>query len=110
MFDSNLFERLFARVEIDPETDCHLWQGQTDGKADPYGRTTFKGQTIGAHIAMWRALKGKVRKGFEIDHKCTRRLCINIEHLQEVTGKRNSRLREKRKPHKGNVFKCLAIK
>ena len=110
MFDQTLFDRLFERVEICPETGCHYWQGQTDGKEDPYGRTTYKGQTIGTHIAMWKAVKGKIRKGYQIDHKCTRRLCINIEHLQEVTGKRNAKLREKRKRHKHDVFKCLAIR
>lgn len=110
MFDQALFDRLFSRVTIDPETGCHLWQGQTDGKEDPYGRTTYKGQTIATHIAMWKAIIGRIRKGFEIDHKCTRRLCINIDHLQEVTSLRNQRLRVKRSKHKHDVFKCLAIK
>jgi hypothetical protein len=110
MFDQALFERLFARVYVVPETGCHVWQGQTDGKETPYGRTTYKGQTIGAHIAMWKACNGRIRKGFQIDHKCTNRLCIRIEHLQEVTNLKNQRLRVKRAKHKGDVFRCLAVK
>jgi len=109
MFDQALHDRIAARCVRDDETGCLLWQGQTDGDPDdPYGRTTYKGQTIAVHIAMFKAKKGKIRKGFQIDHKCTRRLCV--EHLQEVTGKKNARLREKRKKHKHDVFKCIAIK
>ncbi len=111
MLDQKLFDRLFARVEIDPLSNCHIWTGQDDGDPiDPYGRTTYKGQTVGTHIAMWKACKGKIRKGFQIDHRCTRRKCINIDHLQEVTNKRNQRLRVKRSNHKHDIFKCLAIK
>jgi hypothetical protein len=111
MFDQTLFDRLFSRVIIDPITGCHLWQGQTDGKEDPYGRTTYKGQTIGVHVAMWKACKGpRIPKGYDIDHGCVQRLCINIDHLQMVTKLKNQRLRVKRARHKGDVFRCLAVK
>lgn len=115
MFDQTLFDRLIARVIVvhhddNPAHDCHIWNGQTDGKEDPYGRTSYKGQTIGAHIAMWKAVVGKIRKGFNVDHKCCNRLCIRIEHLQEVTALKNQRLRVKRSKHKGDVFRCLAVK
>lgn len=109
MLDQQLFDRLFARCIVN-EHGCHIWQGQTDGKPDPYGRTTLKGITIATHIAMWWAHKGKPRKGMQIDHRCAVRLCINIEHLQERSNLKNSRLREKRKKHKGNVLMCLAVK
>lgn len=111
MHDQALFDRLIARTVLDPATGCRLWQGQTDGDPDdPYGRTTYKGQTIGVHKAMFKAAKGKIRKGFDVDHKCTRRLCIEIEHLQDVTGLKNQRLRVKRAKHKGDVIRCLAVK
>lgn len=110
MKDQDTYDRIMARTVLDPETGCRIWQGQTDGKDDPYGRTTYKGQTIAVHLALWRAKKGKIRKGYEIDHKCTRRLCCEFDHYQEVTRKKNARLREKRKPHKHDVIKCLACK
>lgn len=115
MFDQALFDRLFNRVIIvkhdeNPDHDCHIWNGQTDGKEDPYGRISYKGQTIGTHVAMWKANKGKIRKGFHIDHKCLNRLCIRLTHLQEVTGLKNQRLRVKRAKHRGNMLMCLAVK
>lgn len=111
MFDQTLFDRLMANSYVHPTTGCRIWQGQTDGdKDDPYGRTTYKGQTIAAHRAMWKACKGKFRKGYDIDHGCTTRLCINFDHLKEVTKLKNQRLKHKRKKHKGDVFRCLAVK
>lgn len=110
MFDQALFDRLMSFVQVNPVTGCHLWTGQTDGKEDPYGRTTYKGQTIAAHRAMWKACRGLFRKGFDVDHRCTVRLCINYDHLKEVTKLKNQRLKHKRKKHKGDVFKCLAVR
>lgn len=113
MFDQALFDRLFANVIVCEVTGCHLWQGSTDGKKDKtnvYGRTSWRGYTIAAHIAMWWAHKGRPRKGMQIDHKCAVTLCINIDHLQERSNLKNARLREKRKKHKGDVLKCLAVR
>lgn len=112
MLDQALYDRLIANTTLDAN-GCRLWQGRTDGKKDKtnvYGRTSFKGQTIGAHIAMWWAHKGRPRKGMQIDHRCNNTLCIEIEHLQERTNLKNSRLREKRKKFKGDVARCLGVK
>lgn len=111
--NQKLFDRLFARVMIDEITGCHIWQGQTEGKRspDPYGRTTLYSTTIATHIAMWYAVHGKLpKKGYHVDHRCTVRLCINIDHLQLRTRKKNMQLREKRKKYKGNPLLCLAVK
>jgi len=108
--NQKLFDRLYARVIID-ENGCHIWQGQTDGRPDPYGRTTLYSTTIATHIAIWFAKHGKLpKKGWHVDHRCTVRLCINLDHLQLRTLKKNMQLREKRKKHKGNVILCLAVK
>lgn len=109
MFDQALFDRLESRVQLDTVTGCKIWQGQTDGKADPYGRVSHKGCTIGAHIASWKANKGRIPKGYDIDHGCNVRLCIEISHLKPVTKLRNQRLKSKRAKHKGNALKCLSV-
>lgn len=110
MFDKKLFDRLMSRVWINPLTGCHIWQGQTDGKPDPYGRVSYKSVTIGAHIAMWKSVFGRIPKGYDVDHGCNTRLCINIEHLKPVTVLKNQRLKAKRAKHKGDVLKCLEVK
>lgn len=110
----NLIDKVYANCVIDPETGCRIWQGRTDGKDDPYGRMTHKGQTIAPHVAVMKAKlqrEGKkLPRGKQVDHKCTRRLCCEETHLQPVTNLKNQRLRVKRAKHKGNIFKCLAVK
>lgn len=109
-----MFEELYNRIKanclVDPVTGCHLWQGQTDGKEDPYGRTSYRGQTIATHIGVFKAKKGRIKKGYDVDHKCNRRLCCNEDHLQQVTKSRNNKLRIKRAKHRDDVFRCLAVK
>jgi hypothetical protein len=110
MFDQALFDRLESRVLLDPVTGCKIWQGQTDGKEDPYGRVSYKGQTIGAHIAMWKAVFGKIRKGYDVDHGCNVRLCIEYTHLKPVTKLKNQRLRQKRSKYRTDALKCLEVR
>lgn len=109
MFDE-LYERIVANCIRDEVTGCLLYQGNTDGKDDPYGRISYRGTTIATHIGVWKKHKKRIRKGYDIDHRCVRRLCCEIEHLQEVTKKKNAKLREKRKKYRDDVFRCLAAK
>lgn len=109
-----LFSRIMANTVHDPETGCRIWQGQTDGRDDPYGRITHKGQTLATHIGVMKAVlhrQGKkLPKGKQVDHKCTRRLCCEETHLQPVTNLKNQRLKKRRAKHKGNIMRCLEIR
>jgi hypothetical protein len=110
----NLIDRVYANTVLDPDTGCRIWQGQTDGKADPYGRMTVKGQTVAVHIAVMRGklqrMGKKLPKGWDVDHKCTVRLCCNAEHLQPVTKLKNQRLKHKRAKYKGDALRCLEVR
>lgn len=113
MYDE-LYERIVARCVRDEVTGCLVWQGPTDGKElkgqDPYGRISYRGNKIATHIGVYRAKKGRIPKGKEVDHGCVNSLCCEFTHLVAVTKLKNQRLRVKRSKHKGDVFKCLAIK
>lgn len=109
MFEE-LYNRIKANCVVDPVTGCHLWQGGTDGKDDPYGRISHRGITIATHIGVFKHKKGRIPKGKDVDHKCVRRLCCNEDHLQAVTKKKNAKLREKRKKYRDDVFRCIAAR
>lgn len=109
MFDE-VYERIMARCVLDPVTGCKLWQGGTDGRDPPYGRISFRGRTIATHLVVWKKHKGKIPRGKQVEHGCNRRLCCEIDHYTVVTPKRNSKLREKRKKHRHDALKCLAVK
>lgn len=110
MYDE-LYSRIVAGCVRDTVTGCLIWQGGTDGNAErPYGRISYRGNKIATHIGVYRAKKGRVPKGKEVDHRCVVSLCCEIEHLQAVTPLKNQRLKQKRMKHKGDVLKCLAVK
>jgi hypothetical protein len=42
-----------------------------------------------AHVESYRLHKGEIPEGYEIDHLCYNKLCINPEHLEPVTPAEN---------------------
>lgn len=72
-------------VALDPIYGCWLWQGRRD--ADGYGR--LDGQL--AHYAVWRALRGEIPPGKQLDHVCRRRACVAPTHLEPVSKADNER-------------------
>jgi|SRR6478609_2498200 len=109
MYDE-LFERIVAGCVRDEVTGCLLWQGGTDGKDEPYGRISYRGNKIATHIGVYKAKKGKIPKGYDIDHRCNRRLCCEETHLWAKTKKKNQQLRVKRSKYRDDVFRCLKAK
>lgn len=45
------------------------------------------------HVAVWEATNGPVPDGLVLDHRCRRRACVRVLHLEPVTPSEN----EKRK-------------
>jgi hypothetical protein len=79
---------------------CHLWTGGARSKRDHdagqfgefYGTFRAHGRTVRAHRYAWERDHGPVPDGLELDHKCRRRNCVNVAHL-EVTDHRTNTLR-----------------
>jgi hypothetical protein len=69
--------------------DCVEWTGAVNNKG--YGVAHVGVTTTTAHRAVWFAVYGPIPGGFQIDHLCRNRLCINIDHLELVTPRENTR-------------------
>ena len=95
-------DRIRSRVVTD-EFGCWIWQGSTSGygRGGGYGRLRYRGQYWAAHRLSFLAFNGALLAGKQIDHCCPDknppdRRCVNPDHLQQVTGLRNQRLRARR--------------
>jgi len=76
---------LSDKIVVDTQTGCWLWTGACT--AEGYGCVGIPKtrKTTKAHIAVYKAHKGPVPKGKQLDHLCRVKRCVNIEHLEPVT-------------------------
>ncbi|WP_063750263.1 HNH endonuclease signature motif containing protein [Kitasatospora cheerisanensis] len=77
--------RVFDRT--DRTGDCWLWKGHKN--AEGYAWTHAAGHHRLVHRFSYEALVGPIPVGFQIDHLCKVRHCVNPAHLEAVTPKVN---------------------
>jgi len=82
-FDERFWPQV-AKTEV-----CWLWTGPVTQSG--YGQMTHGGRTTGAHRASYLTFVGPIPDGYEIDHLCRVRNCVNPEHLEPVTHEENVR-------------------
>lgn len=64
-------------------TPCWIWLHATDH--DGYPRATYRGDDWDSiHIRVYEDIVGKIPEGWEADHLCRRRPCVNPSHIQAV--------------------------
>jgi len=78
--------KFWRRVNV--TDDCWLWTGRLNGKG--YG--SFKmnsGVNTMAHRASWIMADRTIPDGYQLDHLCLVKNCVNPDHLEPVTGHEN---------------------
>lgn len=76
----------YAHIYKNSATGCWDWTAYIDPAG--YGKMYYLGNTIYAH-RFSLSLATELVDGFEIDHLCRNRKCVNPEHLEQVTHREN---------------------
>lgn len=84
----SLRDRLLAKAVINWETGCWEWTASRD--RDGYGRTQADGARRSVHRVSYEMTYGPIPAGFQIDHLCRVRHCLNPAHLEVVTARVNT--------------------
>ncbi len=86
-FRAKAVERFWS--SIDKQSDgCWLWTGPTS--KDGYGHFWFENRQWRAHCFAWELLKGgPISENLQLDHLCRVRHCVNPDHLEPVTCRKN---------------------
>lgn len=71
----------------EPNSGCWLWLGYLS--RDGYPRMKIDGVQRDAHRVYYEHAFGPIPKGFEVDHLCRTRSCVNLAHLELVTKREN---------------------
>lgn len=75
---------ILERCTPEPNSGCWLWLLVTDRNG--YGRLYVgNDRRITAQRASYMAFKGNIPSGYQIDHLCRVRSCVNPAHLEAVT-------------------------
>lgn len=93
-----LQEYIEARSVMEPNSGCWLWMLSDGSHGYPQGSMPLvTGERVSlAHRMSYWAYKGKIPTGYEVDHLCRNRCCVNPQHL-EATTKHANRARQQGK-------------
>lgn len=91
-----IVERFHSKYVVDKETGCWNWVSAVDGHGySKIGETAADGKrrTIAAYKWIAEQTYGSIPTGYEPDHLCENKLCVNPAHLEIVTREENQRRR-----------------
>jgi hypothetical protein len=87
-----------SRSVMEPNSGCWLWLLSDGSHGYPQGSLpAVTGERVSlAHRMSHLAFKGAIPEGYDVDHLCRNRCCVNPDHL-EATTRHANRARQKGK-------------
>jgi hypothetical protein len=80
-------DELHPSVMPEPNSGCWLWVAGASGVG--YGQVYIDRKPHSTHRVSYEQHRGAIPKGAYVLHKCHNRLCVNPEHLELGTHKKN---------------------
>ena len=91
-------------------TGCFEWTGRTSiwgyGVIGRWNPANKKSDATGAHRYVYEGLFGPLPDGWEVDHLCSNKLCVNPQHLEAVPKAENVRRGQKNRRYDPKLV-CL---
>ena len=86
-----LVERVFAKLEPEPNSGCWLWLGarSPEGYGNVYVNAVRRPRR--AHRVVYEIMRGSNPPGTQLDHKCRNTTCVNPGHLEIVSNRENTK-------------------
>jgi hypothetical protein len=75
-------------IDYSDENACWIWR---DGKREGYGKFFAVGRAWQAHRFIYELHVGFIPAGYQLDHLCRNKACVNIKHLEAVRNGENIR-------------------
>ena len=102
--EERFFEKTIAR-----EDGCIIWTASTT--VTGYGLFAINGSKVVAHRVAWFIAHGEwpppwPTSGLVLDHKCSTKLCVNVDHLQVITHEENMRKPKAKRNPRVRHCKC----
>lgn len=86
-----LLERFEDKVMVDPNSGCWLWTACIAPNGYGLFHNSETQMLEGAHRFSYKAFRGEIPNGLNLDHLCRVRACVNPHHLEPVTHAENVR-------------------
>lgn len=82
-------EYFMEQVQMEPNTGCWIWMGYVNNQG--YGKFSNDGKEMQAHNYIWEVYnKKEINPDLVRHHKCENILCVNFEHIKEITPKEHT--------------------
>src|SRR3954469_6371019 len=75
------------------KSPCIEWEGTVNNSGYGVVQEWINGRqkTTAAHRWIYQRYRGPIDPGMQLDHLCRNRLCVNTDHLEQVTHEENIR-------------------
>lgn len=77
-------QRLDDKILPEPNSGCWLWEGRVIEERGGYGYAHYDKKDHLVHRLIYTLCVGPIPEGYEIDHKCFVRCCVNPAHLRPM--------------------------